>query len=103
MSGRLGQVLRGLWESAIRWPKIWLRLHTGSKADKNALADHDLGFTDPALQSDRDGSKAHRTIDLLVEWVKLNAQRAVKLASFVIVLLAALLAVAVVVILFLLF
>ncbi len=95
-------VLRGLWESAIRWPKIWLGLHTGDKADKNALADHDFGFSDPALKFDQEGGKAHRSIDLIVEWIRLNAQRAAKLSAFTILVLAILLLAAIAVIVVLL-
>lgn len=62
-------------------------MHKGDKADKNELARHFFGFTDPALKWDREGSFSHRAIDYLVEWVRLNQQRAAKAGSFVILVL----------------
>ena len=72
---------------AVSWPRIALQLHTGEKADKNLLARHCFGFTDPLLSWDREGSFSHRAIDYLVEWTKLSGQRTAKLGCFVILCL----------------
>jgi len=88
--GRLLLVPVGLVCCALSWPAIALQRHVGDKADKNELAKHCFGFTDPTLKWDREGSLNHRAIDFIVEWIRKAPQRAAKLGSFVILVLTAL-------------
>lgn len=83
------KVAAAVWHAGRKWPPIARRAYTGDKADKNRMADHRWGFADPALVSDSTGDRGHDLTDFLVEWVKLNAQRAAKLASCAVLILAA--------------
>jgi hypothetical protein len=88
--GRLVLLPYAVWCCAVSWPMIGLALHKGDRADKNALARYWWGFAAPTLKWDTEGSASHRAIDFLVEWVRASPQRAAKLGSFVILLLATL-------------
>lgn len=81
------QIARAIWHCGCKWPTIARGEHPDP--EKNKLRLHYWGFKDPRLVYDNSGDASHDLTDFLVEWSRLNNQRAAKAGSWLILWLVA--------------